>query len=125
MNLIDDAELLGASIFDALSGEAPYDEMWAFDWDAEFEAAAELPEPWQWEWKTPLRALQQQLIGTPDVTGWTAGAGAALAELLSAPPELHPTLLGFREAETGLLPAVDAATETVSAEGAERPLPPL
>jgi hypothetical protein len=134
MILVDDAPLAEALIFDALAGD--YEEMFAFDWDAEFEAASEPIEPWQWEWRSPLRALQQQLIGSSDVTGWTAEAGRQLAAVLREPTEagqqlaavlrepmtMHPSLLELRAAETGLLPTVtlsDPDAGPVSAAGDE------
>lgn len=119
MILVDDAPLAEALIFDALARD--YEDMFAFDWDAEFAAASEPIEPWQWEWRSPLRALQQQLIGSSDVTGWTAEAGQQLAAVLREPVTMHSSLLELRAAETGLLPTVSSApdADTVSAAGDE------
>lgn len=109
MNLVDDAELVEPFIFHQLGTEEPFNDTMKFNWDAEFAAASELPEPWYWEWKTPLRAAIQQIVGRPDVTAWTAEAGRSLAAILKEPTGMHETLLGFREAETGLLPAATDA----------------
>lgn len=127
MILIDEPVTVGLLIFDELADD--YKEMFAFDWDTVFAEACEPIEPWQWEWRSPLRALQQQLIGSSDVTGWTAGAASELATVLREPTTMHLSLLGFREAETGvgLLPAVsgDPDADTVSAAGEEKELLPL
>lgn len=101
--------------------EEGYRELFGFDWDTELAAASVLPEPWQWEWKSPLRVQLEQLVGTPDVTGWTRGDGSRLAAALAAPQETHASLLGFREAETGLLPVV--ATTSAAGDGQPLPLP--
>lgn len=119
MILTDDEVTAEPLIFLALAAEMP--EVFEFDWDTAWETASEPVEPWQWEWRSPLRALQQQLIGSSDVTGWTAEAGQQLAAVLREPPTMHLSLLDLRVAETGLLPAVtgDPDADTVSAAGDE------
>lgn len=106
MNLTDDTPEAEPLFFLALAAE--YGDMFAFDWDAAWAVASEPVEPWQWEWRSPLRALQQQLIGTSDVTGWTQEAATQLATVLREPTTMHRSLLDLRAAETGvgLLPAV-------------------
>lgn len=108
MILIDDVKLEPAALFDAMVQEFP--DVVNFDWDTAWEAANEPVLPWQWEWRTPLRGLVQQLTNRSDVTAWTVEAGRELAAALE---------------ETGLLPIVAAeggtAPSTVSAEGEEGP----
>lgn len=133
MILIDDEVTAEPLIFLCLAAEMP--EVFGFDWDSAWETASVPVEPWQWEWRSPLRALQQQLIGSSDVTGWTAEAGQQLAAVLREPTEtgwhlaaalresatMHPSLLELRAAETGQLPAVSSApdADAVSAAGDE------
>lgn len=119
MILIDDVPLVEAAIFNELA--ADYKDMFDFDWDTAWETASEPIEPWQWEWRSPLRALQQQLIGSSDVTGWTVEAGQQLAAVLRDTTTMPPSLLELRAAETGLLPTVtgDPDAGAVSAEGDE------
>lgn len=116
MNLADDTELAEAAIYETMMAE--YVELFGFDWDAQLAEASVLPEPWQWDWKSALRIQLEQLTGTPDVTGWTQSAGTQLAAVLAAPPDMHASLLGFREAETGLLPAVAGSPSGSGAEAA-------
>lgn len=119
--LVDVTGTVEPWLFHELANDDRYSDMNNFDWDTELAAASELPEPWQWDWKSPLRVQLEQLVGSPDVTGWTQGAGSQLAAVLAAPPEMHASLLGFREAETGLLPAVDTAS--AAGDGHTLPLP--
>lgn len=118
MKLIDDDAMVEPLIFSALAAE--FGDTLAFDWDTVWTAASEPVEPWQWKWRTPLRALQQQLIGTSDVTGWTEAAGQQLAAVLREPTTMHRSLLDLRAAETGvgLLPAVTGAPDTVTVRAA-------
>lgn len=119
MNLIDGEVTAEPLIFEALAAEFP--DLFQFDWDTAWGVASEPVEPWQWEWRSPLRALQQQLIGSSDVTGWTAEAGQQLAVVLREPTTMHRSLLDLRAAETGLLPTVtgDPDAGPVSAAGAK------
>lgn len=121
MNLVDDTPLEEAVLFAEVAARFP--KLFTFDWEEAWNVASEPVEPWDWEWRTPLRGLVAQLTNRSDVTAWTQEAGSELARLLREPATLHQSLLGFREEETGLLPAVAAtdvqASVTVSAEGDE------
>lgn len=109
MNLVDDEELLAPLIFDALIKEWPE----LFISADEILDMTQMPEPWVWEWETPLRAHLRVLGGRPDVTAWTADAALHLAAVLKEPASAHRTLLGLVDDQP---PTVD---EPVCAEGEE------
>lgn len=120
MNLVDDGPLATPLIFDQLldedyPGEPGYpwrSAIYAFDWDAAWEIANQPIPPWQWEWRSPLRALQVQLIGHPDVTSWTQGAGTALAAMLREPTGVG-SILSLSDTDTTILrPVVDSCFDS-------------
>ena len=117
LDLIDDAPLEEAVFFAEVDAKFPG--VVDFDWAT----AVGMPEPWQWDWETPLRAQLRVLGGRSDVTAWTAEAASALSAVLKEPATNHRTLLGLGE-DAGELPPTVAATDgtasvTVSVEGVE------
>lgn len=104
---LNDDSSVDAVIFEALEAEMPFS-------DVDVDDLLALPEPWVWEWKTPLRCLTEQIIGDTAVTAWTLNHVNLLRDLMDEPVELLPSLAAFREQETSLLPAV--ADVAVSAE---------
>jgi hypothetical protein len=116
--LVDSDGQVPALIFDQLVTEWPE----LFVPESKILELTQLPDPWQWEWETPLRAQMRVLSGRPDVTAWTTDAGTALAAVLKSPTGMHRSLLGLGD-ETDVQPPTVASgasePSAVSADGDE------
>ena len=124
MILVDEECQVPAVIFDGMMAElvsADGDRCWGdvfgFDWDVQFAEAAQMPEPWQWEWRTPLRSMMASLSGRSDVTAWTLEAARELDSLLEDSSAEQRLLSALGEDVMDQLPA--AAPPAVSADGVQ------